>query len=86
MIGIRVDANEIVASGHILRCITIAKEIEKVGFPGILPVKIGHLRGIAVGIYTLGQRPAGIHHRPHQGKVTQIEAHLDQLIGRHLNG
>ena len=31
MIGIRVDANEIVASGHILRCITIAKEIEKHG-------------------------------------------------------
>lgn len=31
MIGIRADANEIVATGHIMRCITIAKEIRKQG-------------------------------------------------------
>lgn len=29
MIGIRADANEIVATGHIMRCITIAKELQK---------------------------------------------------------
>lgn len=31
MIGIRADANEIVATGHIMRCITIAKELQKKG-------------------------------------------------------
>lgn len=31
MIGIRADANEIVATGHIMRCMTIAKQIQKLG-------------------------------------------------------
>ena len=31
VIGIRVDANEIVATGHMMRCMAIAKEIEKHG-------------------------------------------------------
>lgn len=31
MIGIRADANDIVATGHIMRCITIAKQIQKLG-------------------------------------------------------
>lgn len=31
MIGIRADANEAVATGHIMRCITIAKELRKRG-------------------------------------------------------
>lgn len=31
MVGIRADANDIVASGHIMRCITIAKQIQKLG-------------------------------------------------------
>lgn len=31
MIGIRADANEIVATGHIMRCVTIAKELKKRG-------------------------------------------------------
>lgn len=31
MIGIRADANEVVATGHIMRCITIAKELQKRG-------------------------------------------------------
>ena len=31
MIGIRADANDIVATGHIMRCITIAKQIKKLG-------------------------------------------------------
>lgn len=31
MIGIRADANEIVATGHIMRCITIAKQLKKMG-------------------------------------------------------
>lgn len=31
MIGIRADANEVVATGHIMRCITIAKELLKKG-------------------------------------------------------
>lgn len=31
MIGIRADANDIVASGHIMRCITIAKQLKKLG-------------------------------------------------------
>ncbi len=31
MIGIRADANDIVATGHIMRCMTIAKQVEKLG-------------------------------------------------------
>ncbi len=31
MIGIRADANETVATGHIMRCITIAKQLKKLG-------------------------------------------------------
>lgn len=31
MIGIRADANKIIASGHVMRCITIAKQIVKAG-------------------------------------------------------
>ncbi len=31
MIGIRADANDIVATGHIMRCMTIAKQIQKLG-------------------------------------------------------
>ena len=31
MIGIRADANDIVATGHIMRCMTIAKQAEKMG-------------------------------------------------------
>lgn len=31
MIGIRADANEVVATGHIMRCITIAKQLKKRG-------------------------------------------------------
>ena len=31
MIGIRADANEVVATGHIMRCITIARELQKRG-------------------------------------------------------
>ncbi len=31
MIGIRADANKIIASGHVMRCITIAKEIVALG-------------------------------------------------------
>ena len=31
MIGIRADANDVVATGHIMRCITIAKELQKRG-------------------------------------------------------
>ena len=32
MIGFRVDANEYIASGHIVRCITIANEFVKLGY------------------------------------------------------
>lgn len=31
MIGIRADANDIAATGHIMRCMTIAKQIQKLG-------------------------------------------------------
>lgn len=31
MIGIRADANDVVATGHIMRCITIAKQLKKLG-------------------------------------------------------
>ena len=31
MIGIRADANDIVATGHIMRCMTIAKQLSKLG-------------------------------------------------------
>ena len=31
MIGIRADANEQIATGHIMRCMTIADEIKKLG-------------------------------------------------------
>lgn len=31
MIGIRADANEVIATGHIMRCITIAKQLKKRG-------------------------------------------------------
>ena len=31
MIGIRADANDVVATGHIMRCITIAKQLIKLG-------------------------------------------------------
>ena len=31
VIGIRVDVNETVATGHIMRCITIAEQIKKLG-------------------------------------------------------
>ncbi len=31
MIGIRADANDVVATGHIMRCITIARELQKRG-------------------------------------------------------
>ena len=31
MIGIRADANNIVATGHIMRCITIAKQLQRLG-------------------------------------------------------
>ena len=30
-IGIRVDANEIVATGHVMRCLAIAEELRKIG-------------------------------------------------------
>ena len=31
MIGIRADANEVVATGHIMRCMTIAGQLKKLG-------------------------------------------------------
>ena len=31
LIGIRADANEIIATGHIMRCITIAKQLKRMG-------------------------------------------------------
>lgn len=31
IIGIRVDANDVVATGHMMRCMTIAKQLEKLG-------------------------------------------------------
>lgn len=31
MIGIRADANNVVATGHIMRCITIAKQLKRIG-------------------------------------------------------
>jgi UDP-2,4-diacetamido-2,4,6-trideoxy-beta-L-altropyranose hydrolase len=31
MIGIRADANETIATGHIMRCVAIAKELERLG-------------------------------------------------------
>lgn len=32
MIGIRVDANNIIATGHLMRCIAIAQQIKELGY------------------------------------------------------
>ncbi len=66
----------------------IAEEVEQVGVAGIFQVEVGKLRGIAVGIQTLGQGAAGVNNGAHQGEICQIEADLDQLVrnDRHFQG
>ncbi len=81
MIGIRADANRIIASGHVMRCITIAKEIvaqgENVTFLTADEESAQLIRQYAVDISDLDVVVLGSNWRDMEGELPVLEKELE---------